>query len=80
MIDAQGMDLTILKTFAEWLSRSAIRMIQCEADGQGKRMYDGLGDNSEEGFDVFMLQFPQYTKRKLTGRVAWNPDIVWELN
>jgi FkbM family methyltransferase len=80
LIDAQGMDLIILKTFTEWLSRSAIRMIQCEADGQGKQMYAGLGDNSEEGFNVFMSQFPQYTKRKLTGRVAWNPDIVWELN
>jgi FkbM family methyltransferase len=79
LIDAQGMDLTILKTFTQWLSRSSIRMIQCEADGQGKQMYDGLGDNSEEGFDAFMWQFPQYKKRKLTGRVAWNPDIVWEL-
>jgi FkbM family methyltransferase len=79
LIDAQGMDLTILRTFTQWLSRSSIRMIQCEADGQGKQMYAGLGDNSEEGFDAFMSQFPQYNKRKLTGRVAWNPDIVWEL-
>ena len=79
LVDAQGMDLTILKTFASWLNRSAIRVIQCEADGKGKRMYDGVGDNSEEGFDRFMSQFPQYQKRKLAGRVTWNPDIVWEV-
>jgi FkbM family methyltransferase len=80
IIDAQGMDLTILKTFADWLGRSAIRFIQCEADGQGKQMYDGVGDNSDEGFDLFMSQFPQYKKRQRVGCVAWNPDIVWELS
>lgn len=56
-----------------------IRVIQCEADGQGATMYTGTGDNSEAGFDAFMKPFTQYAKRKLPHRVAWNPDIVWEL-
>jgi FkbM family methyltransferase len=80
LIDAQGMDLTILKTFAEWLEVSRIKTIQAEADGDGKTMYSGTGDNSEAGFDEFMSQFRQYDKSKIPGRVAWNPDLVWKLN
>lgn len=80
LVDAQGMDLTILKTFAGWLERSMIRMIQCEADGDGATMYFGIGDNSEAGFDEFMATFPQYQKTKRVGCVTWNPDIQWRLN
>jgi len=80
LVDAQGMDLTILKTFEDWINRSMIRVIQCEADGEGKTMYHGTGDNSEAGFDEFMSRFPQYEKSKVPGRVSWNPDLKWTLN
>ena len=77
--DAQGMDLTIAKTIESWFSRSLVGTAQFESDGGGFRMYDGLPDNSEEGFDAFFAEYPQYQKSKLPDRVPWNPDLVWTL-
>ena len=79
MTDAQGMDLTIMKTMSKWLRESLISKIQCEADGDGYCMYDGLPNNSESGFDMLFSEFPQYIKSRLPNRVPWNPDLTWAL-
>jgi FkbM family methyltransferase len=77
MIDAQGMDLTVLKTMKPFLERYAIKTIQCEADGLGFTHYDGLPSNSEADFMDFMSQFPQYEFSKVEGRNDFNPDLRW---
>lgn len=78
-IDAQGMDLTVLKTLKPFLQWKTIKTLRCEADGDGKKMYDGLPDNSVEGFMEFMSQFPDYKFSMVPDRVSWNPDLQWEL-
>jgi FkbM family methyltransferase len=78
-IDAQGMDLTILKTMEPMIARSNIGFIQAEADGDGIDLYEDLPDNSVEGFVEFMSQFPEYKFSKVPGCYSWNPDLQWEL-
>jgi FkbM family methyltransferase len=78
-IDAQGMDLTILKTLEPMIAASKIDYIMAEADGDGVKLYDGLPDNSVEGFMEFMGKFPQYKFAKIPNRVSFNPDLSWEL-
>lgn len=77
IIDAQGMDLTILKTMYSFIG--SIQYIQCEADGPGSRHYDGLPSNSEADFLEFMAQFPQYEAGRLPNRNTHNPDLFWRL-
>jgi hypothetical protein len=79
-IDAQGMDLTVLKTLKPFLVWKNIETLRCEADGDGKKMYDGLPDNSVEGFMEFMSQFPAYKFSMVPDRVSWNPDLQWALD
>lgn len=76
--DAQGMDLAILKTLEPMLSAGKIASVQCEADGDGFRHYDGLPDNSVAGFMAFMDQF-DYEFSILPGRNDANPDLCWKL-
>jgi FkbM family methyltransferase len=79
MIDAQGMDLSILKTMRPYLEQQAIDRIIHEVDGEGFRHYDGLPDNSLAGAIDFMGQFPDYTLHFLPNRNEFNFDIEWRL-
>lgn len=79
LIDAQGMDFTILKTVEPWMTDSRLKLIQIEAEGVGFRHYDGLPDNSEESIVEWMRQFPQYEMSKLEGKMAEQPDLIFEL-
>ncbi len=78
-IDAQGMDLTILKTLEPFLERYAIEDIECEADGDGFKNYEGLPDNSVSGFKKFMEAFPRYEFSFVPERNDFNPDLKWVL-
>lgn len=73
LIDAQGMDLAILKRMSSWLG--SIKYIQCEAGD----LYDGVPGNSEAEFLKFMSAYPEYEFHKLPNRVEFNPDLCWIL-
>lgn len=80
LIDAQGMDLAILKTMRPYLERRAIRRIIHECDGYGFRHYDGLPDNSMAGAVEFMEQFECYGSPSfMPHRNEFNFDLLWEL-
>ena len=79
VIDAQGMDLTILKTLSPLIETGAIQNIQCEADGVGFTHYEGLPSNSETEFQEFMSQFGWYTGDRADGRLNIQPDLIWKL-
>lgn len=79
LIDAQGMDFTILKTVEPWLSESRVKLIQLEAEGKGFRHYNGLPDNSDSAVMQWMESFPQYAASRIDGRLAEQPDLVFEL-
>ena len=79
IIDAQGMDFTILKTVESWIALSRIRRIQLEADGSGFRHYDGLPDNSEASILEWMGFYPRYEASRLPERLNEQPDLVFEL-
>lgn len=79
IIDAQGMDLTILQTMQSFIESSLINHIECEADGDGFRHYHGVPDNSESAFVEFMSRYPKYDVSRKPDRVAWQPDLVWDL-
>lgn len=77
LIDAQGMDLTILRTVEPMIAAGRIRTIQAEADGAGFRHYDGLPDNSLDGFLKFMEPYP-YQFSKVPNRNHFNFDIQFQ--
>lgn len=79
LIDAQGMDFTILKTVEPWLAESRVKLIQLEADGNGFRHYDGLPDNSDSAVMRWMERYPRYEASRLEGRLEQQPDLVFEL-
>ncbi len=79
LIDAQGMDFTVLKTVEPWLQESRLKRIQLEADGNGFRHYPGLPDNSEEATLEWMRRFPQYEVSRLADRLPEQPDLVFAL-
>ena len=79
LIDAQGLDFTILKTVERWISESRVNLIQLEADGNGFCHYSGLPDNSEEAILAWMQQYPQYAVGKVDGRMKEQPDLTFEL-
>lgn len=79
LIDAQGMDFTILKTVEPWIAESRVRLIQLEAEGDGFRHYNGLPDNAENSITEWMRGYPQYEASKLEGKMAEQPDLVFEL-
>lgn len=81
--DAQGMDLTILKTMRPFLERRALRAIQAEVDKDGLPAYRGL-ENSRSAWIEFFRSFPGY--RVTHGPInGWDDpgeiqaDIAWEL-
>jgi FkbM family methyltransferase len=79
LIDAQGMDFTILKTVEPWIKQSRISLIQLEAEGVGFNHYEGLPDNSEESIVEWMSRFPQYSMSKIEDRLPEQPDLVFQL-
>ena len=79
MIDAQGMDLTILKTMRPYLERKAVRRVIHEIDVDGFRHYDGLPDNSLSGAVAYMEQFGGYQPYRLPDRNNFNFDLEWRL-
>ena len=76
VIDAQGADLTILKTIEPWLTCGRIEAIQIECDGDGFKHYEGLEDNSESSLVEYMRQFP-YTATRVPDRSDANPDYLF---
>lgn len=79
MIDAQGMDLAILKTMRPYLERRAIRRIIHEIDVDGFKHYDGLPDNSLAGVMAFMGEVGGYQPTILPERNEFNFDLEWRL-
>lgn len=79
LIDAQGMDLAILKTMRPYLERRAIRRIIHEIDGDGFRHYDGLPDNSLAGAMELMCEVGGYQPTILPNRNEFNYDLEWRL-
>lgn len=79
LIDAQGMDLAILKTMRPYLERQAIGHIIHEIDVDGFKHYDGLPDNSLSGAMEFMSEFSGYQPRVLPERNEFNFDLEWRL-
>lgn len=77
VIDAQGMDLTILRSVKPLLELGQIKRIQAEADGNGFQHYSGLPKNSVSDFEEFMAAFPWYVGSKMPNTVEWQPDLVW---
>lgn len=76
IIDAQGMDLAILKTLEPMLSAGRIRFVTAEADGAGFKHYDGTPDNSVQGHVEFMrscgfARLPGSLNEK-------HPNLEWE--
>jgi len=78
IIDAQGMDLTILKTLEPLLKAGKIQYIECEADGDGFRHYSGIPTNSESEFVDYMAQF-NYVMTRKDDRLRIQPDLVFKL-
>lgn len=76
IIDAQGMDLAILKTLEPMLSTGRVRMVTAEADGTGFRHYDGTPDNSVSGH-VELMRSCGFAR--LPGSLnAKHPNLEWE--
>jgi len=80
IIDAQGMDFTILQTIQSLVANSRIGYLQLEADSAGFVHYDGLPDNSEESIVNWMSQYPHYVTKKLPNRIDEQPDLVFLLD
>lgn len=57
VIDAQGADLTILKTIELWIQEKRIGYIRAECDPPGFRHYEGLPDNSREAMVEYLSGF-----------------------
>lgn len=76
MIDAQGADLTILRTVEYWLREGRIRQIVVECDGDGFQHYEGLGSNCESDLLALMANYP-YRAERVDGRRRENPDWLF---
>jgi hypothetical protein len=75
IIDAQGMDLTILRTIKKHLQAGRIRMIKTEADN-GFQHYDGLCNSLDE--QVEFMQGCGFSPLLVSGSVKFHPDVIWE--
>ena len=79
LIDAQGMDLAILRTLEPYLREQRIRRIIHETDGEGFRHYDGLPDNSLAATVSFFDEIGHYQMATVPARNTWNFDVEWRL-
>lgn len=60
VLDVQGMDLAIAKTFTPWLMAGRIGELQAEVDQDGLPHYEGLPDNSLAAWREFMRPMVLY--------------------
>lgn len=79
VIDAQGMDLAIMKTIRPYLERREIKTLIHEIDCDGFRHYDGLPDNSLSGAIAFMESIGHYQMNTIPDVPPANFDVVWKL-
>lgn len=79
LIDAQGMDLAILKTIEPYLRERRIDRIVHEIDGDGFRHYDGLPDNSFSAAIEFFDSVGNYEMEEMPDGNSWNFDVSWRL-
>jgi len=75
IIDAQGMDLTILKTIETQLKRHDIKSLQTEADN-GFQHYEDL-DNRLENQESFMESCGYQLVSK--SQADFHPDVEWAI-
>lgn len=68
VIDAQGADLTILKTIQWWLQNGRIGSMNVECDHEFQN-YSGMPGNSFEEQKLYLDQFPQY-------KIDFQPESV----
>lgn len=80
MTDAQGMDLTILKTMRPFFERRSVRRVIHEIDVDGFKHYSGLPDNSLSGAVQYMEQFGGYHPYRMPDRNNFNFDLEWRLS
>jgi FkbM family methyltransferase len=80
MIDAQGMDLTIMKTIRPYLERKEIKTLIHEIDCDGFRHYEGLPDNSFSAAVEFMESVGGYRMDDLPEVHPVNFDVTWRVN
>lgn len=79
MIDAQGMDLAIMKTIRPYLESKQIKTLIHEIDCDGFRHYDGLPDNSFSAAVEFMESIGGYRMDELPEVYPVNFDVTWRL-
>ena len=77
LIDAQGLDLTILKTLRPYLERRAIARIIHETDADGLRLYDDIPGNTIGESIEFFQSIGGYEMQTLPDRNAFNFDVEW---
>ncbi len=87
-IDAQGMDLEILKSVERWLRTHDIDTLRTEADAEGFQHYEGM-ENSAQAQLEYMKQFDyigrvpkhnEYGGQWVHGNIDWrvnNSQIEW---
>ena len=76
ILDAQGSDLTILRTMGRRLSNGGVGVIRTEADDYGFQHYNGP-DNSLDEQIKFLSPFG-YTPSIVSGTVDFHPDVIWQ--
>lgn len=75
IIDAQGFDLTILRTLEAYLP-DRIGTIRTECDDEGFKHYHGP-DNSLDAQEEFLSRFG-FAATKISATVTFHPDVLWE--
>ncbi len=79
VIDAQGMDLTIIKTIRPYLERKEIKTLIHEIDCDGFRHYDGLPENNFSAAVAFMESVGGYSMEPVPEIQPVNFDLAWRL-
>jgi FkbM family methyltransferase len=79
MIDAQGMDLAILKTMRPYLEARLVNRIIHEIDADGFNHYVGVPDNSFSSACAFMNEVGGYTLKEMPEVCKMNFDVEWVL-
>ena len=75
VIDAQGMDLTILRTIESRLKRKQIKLIKSEADN-GFQHYQGL--DNRLGEQIKLMESCGYSPTLVSQTANFHPDVTWE--
>jgi len=75
IIDAQGMDLTILRTIEKQLKAKQITLVKSEADN-GFRHYQGLDNRLSE--QIKFMESCGFVPLLVSGTATFHPDVIWE--